>query len=127
MVGETIDGTNYIKSASIVASVNSSGSSVIISADHIDLDGYVKASDITANYISSKIADITSVSVQNLVCQAGGYIMSQYFYLGVPGNATDISGGTYMLNLSVEGNTYTLIRTNYRGQSTTLGSWTIPS
>lgn len=60
-----VEGTGsnaYIKPAAIVAAINDGGSSVIISADHINLDGYVRASDITADYITAKIANFSSLT-----------------------------------------------------------------
>ena len=58
----TAVGSNgQVTAASIVAAVNSSGSSVIISADHIDLQGVV-----TADSLATDIADIETLAVQDL-------------------------------------------------------------
>ena len=46
VVEETASG-NVVKAASIVAAINNAGSSVVISADHINLDGYVTASQLS--------------------------------------------------------------------------------
>ena len=47
MVVEETAGGNVVKAASIVAAINNAGSSVVISADHINLDGYVTASQLS--------------------------------------------------------------------------------
>lgn len=56
-------GTDTIKAASIVAAINQSGSSVVISADHINLDGYVTASELaTTNAKISNLITGTTVA-----------------------------------------------------------------
>jgi len=75
-----------IKPASIVQSINNGASSIIISANHINLDGYVKASDITADYIKGKIASISSVSMQSLVASNIQFSVGGGLY-GNPANA----------------------------------------
>lgn len=47
-----------IKAAEIVTSINNSGSTVIISADHIDLDGYVTAGQLSAT--NAAITNLTT-------------------------------------------------------------------
>lgn len=60
------DTTGKIKPASIVAAINDGESSVVISADHINLDGLVRTSDLTANYLITKIGMATQVNTQRL-------------------------------------------------------------
>ena len=60
------DTTGKIKPASIVAAINEGESSVVISADHINLDGLVRTSDLTANYLITKIGMATQVNTQRL-------------------------------------------------------------
>ena len=60
VVTETVGGA-VVNTASIVASINSSGSSVVISADHVDLQGYV-----TATSLATDIAGLGTVTVNTL-------------------------------------------------------------
>ena len=53
-----VDDSNNIKAASIVAAINDEGSSVIIEADHIDLRGYVTASQL--NTTNATISNLMS-------------------------------------------------------------------
>ena len=79
-------GTNYVNVASIVAGINSqSGSYVAIQADKIDLTGYVTTSDLTANYLSSIIADIAQLSTGNIYCDGVNVGNSQ---AGISANGT---------------------------------------
>ena len=60
-----VEGTGsnaHIKPASIVQSINNGASSIVISANHINLDGYVKATDITTDYLSAKLANFQSLT-----------------------------------------------------------------
>lgn len=70
-----VEGTGrnaHIKPASIVQSINEDESEIVISANKINLDGLVHASDLTTDYFAGKIADITAVSVKALNCGANG-------------------------------------------------------
>ena len=70
-----VEGTGnnaHIKPASIVAAINNGASSVIISADHINLDGYVQASDFEAMdllvyKIGATYADLTHLNAYDIV------------------------------------------------------------
>jgi len=66
---------NGIKPAAIVAAINDGSSSIIISATHIDLDGYVKATDITTTLVSTKLAAADNVNVKKLTLTNNGYIV----------------------------------------------------
>lgn len=57
-----VDSGNNIKAAQIVASINDGASSVIISADHINLAGYVKSSQLTTDWLNGKIAQIATLT-----------------------------------------------------------------
>lgn len=98
-----VEGTGanaHIKPASIVSAINDGASSVVISADHINLDGYVKATDLTTDYFSNKIADITNLLAQNVTVN----------WLGVKYNGTTYDAQYFVRALKLEqsGNTYTL-------------------
>jgi len=89
-----------IKPASIVTAINNGASSVIISASHINLDGYVKATDLTTDYFSNKISNITNLLAQNVTVN----------WLGVKYNGTTYDAQYFVRALKLEqsGNTYTL-------------------
>lgn len=93
-----------IKPAAIVTAINNGASSVIISANHINLDGYVKATDITANYIKGKIGDIDEVVMLN------AYVTGNMKVRNGAGNQQNVNASIWDLDLSLSGNTYTLKR-----------------
>ena len=115
-----------IKPAQIVAAINNGASSILISADHINLDGYVKATDITADYLKSKIAQITSLGVNTLVANSLQFATGGGMY----GNVANA-----IINLQVhrDGNNYQIwgarfngeiVRTENFSRATTLtGAW----
>lgn len=99
-----VEGTGnnaHIKPASIVAAINDGESSVVISATHIDLNGYVKASDLTTDWLSAKIAGITSLGVQNMAASGSISIKENNIYYGIKRSINE-------LQISLSGNTYTL-------------------
>jgi len=113
-----VDG-NGIKPASIVAAINDGESSIIISANHINLDGYVKATDLTANLFKSKISLIDTMSVGYVSVGAGKSITLN----GGSGTSTEISYASIInvvkdLRITQSGNTYTLQKKNYIGGET---------
>ena len=63
-----------IKPASIVTAINNGASSVVISASHINLDGYVQASQLTSNWLSGQIAALNLVTAKKLSLNSGGTI-----------------------------------------------------
>lgn len=91
-----------IKPAEIVASINNGASNIIISADHINLNGYVKATDITANLISSKISLISTITAQAI--EADSVKIRPVSGMGLVNVATAYNGSS----LTRSGNTYTL-------------------
>lgn len=98
-----------IKPASIVQSINNGASSIVISANHINLDGYVKATDITADYIKGKIASISSVSMQSLVASSIQFSVGGGMY-GNPANAI------MNLQLYQSGNSYQIWGSKFNGE-----------
>lgn len=111
-----------IKPAQIVAAINNGASSIVISASHIDLDGYVKASDITSDYIKTKMQAVTgNLTVGgNIYAGLNGSSYFQGTSLKLVGSSS--SQGASILTLSystmieaiksasVSGNTLTLTR-----------------
>jgi hypothetical protein len=86
LVVDETSGGNVIKAASIVAAINDAGSSVVISADHINLNGYVTASQLATqkaridNLLNgTTVADELRASSARLGNSSGGtvYIYGQ--------------------------------------------------
>ena len=102
LVVEKKNGQNVIKAASIVTAVNDSGSSVVISADHIDLDGYVTVSDMEALSLLIHEVTTTKLTTEHLVVNddikfAGSLKFSTgtgYYDLTDPLMAVQIDGPT---------------------------------
>ena len=109
-----------IKPASIVAAINEGASSVVISADHINLNGYVKATDITADFISAKIAAISRVNMQTM--HANYVYADTNLYL--PNGLSVYATGVRTVSLSgPTNNVYTLKQTTFNGTETTIGTF----
>lgn len=67
-----VDENDGIKAASIVAEINKSGSSVVISADHIQLEGSTFISKLTAAI--SKISLLKAIGISATNISASGYV-----------------------------------------------------
>lgn len=107
-------GTNAkISRASIVSAINNGGSSVTISADQIQLEGQVKLSQLTGDFIASKITTSNNITANNL---SANYIHAAriYAYKGTtPYGSSDYRDvRDYMFDFLLDGpgnnNTYTL-------------------
>jgi hypothetical protein len=115
-----VEGTGenaHIKPASIVAAINDGTSSIVISADHIDLDGLVRATDLTADFINGKIGQIANMNgiaatfSGNVVC-AG--LIANGVYVKAGGSNVDLSGGVSAVQIAgPTNNIYTLQYKNY--------------
>lgn len=95
VVGGT-DQNPTIKAASIVLAINDDNTSQItISADKLELDAYVKATDIDADFIKSKVAQIAAVSMKSVVVtnsmQVGGPVYGSNFYIGTADSSKNVS------------------------------------
>jgi phage minor structural protein len=91
--------------------IGSSKSTTVIS-------GKCSLSDVTANYISGKIAelsvlDVAAISATGNITTSNGVVMAPYLYLGVAGNAKDMASAIQALNISLSGNTYTLQKKDF--------------
>jgi len=115
-ISMVVDG-NGIKPAAIVSAINDGGSSIIISADHINLDGYVKATDITANLIQSKISLMDALGVKNMSVGTGGTVR---IYSSSYGSYVDLGYSTIIplikdLKMTTSGNSCTLYKKSFIG------------
>ncbi len=116
-----------VTAASICLAINNGGSTATINANKIYLLGQTIANTITADYISSKIANIPLLSVQAI--SLGGGISSTSGDIrtgGTVGGANLYLGAQNMneaiVSASVSGNTLTL--TNVKGDSVTFSKAT---
>ena len=109
LVVEPTSSGDRIKAASIVASINDGASSVVISADHVNLNGYV-----TATNFSTVLANLYSAHIQRLYVDANIY--------GPNGNSL-YTLGLMGVSLSSSGNTYTLKQQTLNGTETTIGTF----
>lgn len=133
-----------VTAASITLAINEGRSGAWINADNVwignsksttVINGKLNASDVTADYIQSKIAQIADVAVQNLHSERGGVnvnsVSTTSFYQGsvscyVPHAITS-------LQIVSSGNTYTLQRkwfsesdwTNVGSFSRAVSSWSV--
>lgn len=115
LVVEQINGQNVIRAASIVAAVNDAGSSVIIEADHIDINGIVTALETMSIGVGSLHVEGQSEFLQDIyaedyihtdeyVSAANGFYGSG-FYIGTYGqNPTDVSAAYKSLQFVVDPN-----------------------
>lgn len=113
--------TGTIKAASIVAAINDAGSSVILSADHIQLDGNTTlAGKFSVSGGNMVLNSGLSVSGGNIAVTGSGGISAKYFSVGDSGGITFIgTTNAELTNANVtnlvtglqivqSGNTYTL-------------------
>lgn len=108
-----------VTAASIVAAVNSSGSSVVISADHIELDGDTVASvlygkQIEVNEINAETADFTSLDVEdNLAVNGDMSVIGDATFGDASFDSITLSGNAFtevVVDASVSGNVLTLTK-----------------
>lgn len=114
---------NYIKAGEITLAINNAGESEA----HIDANkvyigndksttviaGKCSLSDVTANYIQSKIADLSvlnvaAVSATGNIHTSNGYIAAPYYYIGSGNSLQNMASGIWALQITSSGNTYTL-------------------
>ena len=90
----------------VISSINQTAESITISASKVNLDGYVKATDITTNWLSTKIAAISNLSVNNITATSVKVLVGQN--LSDVATQTYVSGCPYDLRITSSGNTYKL-------------------
>ena len=99
----------------VISSINQTSEEITINAAKINLNGYVKATDITADLIKSKISLIDTLAVGYVSVGSGKSIT-----LNGSGGSTEISFASIInvvkdLRITSSGNTYTLQKKNYNG------------
>ena len=110
-----------INAASICLAINEGGSTATINASKIYLLGQTIANTISADYVQSKVGELTVLTVNSLGCRGGaaisgllnaaGNITTPYLVLdGVP-----VGYAVYDLRLQLSGNTYTLQKQTITG------------
>ena len=116
---------NSIKAAEICTSINASGETqAVINANKIYLLGETIANKITADYISSKIADIPVLNARSLsvtgTISCGGYVYGDNFVIG---SSTGGPNNQYVTNAITElqfttsGTTVTLQKKDFADSS----------
>lgn len=101
----------------VISSINQTAEQITINASKINLDGYVKATDITSDYINGKIAGIDSVGVKNLAASGSISIKEGNTYYAIQRSINN-------LQITQSGNTYTLQYKKWDDSSwTTVGSF----
>ena len=109
-----------VRKDGVITSINVSPEGVVIQAKRVDLGEYAKVSQLDANFIKSKIAQIGAVTMQN-VTVTGGLTCSGRITGNVVGGMTmELAGASFsnvLVSATVSGNTLTL--KNQKGQSTT--------
>lgn len=91
-----------IKPAQIVAAINNGESSIILSANHLQLDGLVHATDLTTDWLSSKIAGISRINANTI--SATEYLVSSGSGMG----SISLKNAFTSARITSSGNTYTL-------------------
>ena len=103
----------------VVSCINQTPEQITISAAKVNLDGYVKATDLTTNWLSAKIADISSLVGQTFSldnCYAGTFKFRSSSGSGY--SYTDFKDlFVTSLSLTQSGNTYTLKANNANAQA----------
>ena len=108
-----VDDGNHIKPQGIVTAINNGGSSVTITADHIDLDGHVTLSNMTGDFIASRITTSNDIKVNTLSANMI-HAARIYAYKGITpyGSSEYEDVRNYMFDFALDGpgsnNTYTL-------------------
>ena len=101
-----------IDAASIVLGINNqTGSYARIKAQTINLDGYVKATDLTTDYFKSKISSIGQVTMKNATVNGGLTCFGRVTGATISGTTMEIGGASFsnvIKSASVSGNTLTL-------------------
>lgn len=111
-----------IKPASIVQSINDGASSIVISADHINLDGYVKATDITASYLTTKLESASLVKSGGFqatgTMYAAGAISSESDFKAKIGSSfvSLLNAYTALQVVDAGNNTYKIQRKSFNNQ-----------
>lgn len=105
----------------VISSINQTAESITISASKVNLSGYVKATDLTADYLTTKIANF-----QSLTSEQGGIsvysVGTTNFSQG--GVSCYLPNAIWSLRINRSGNTYTLQRQRYNDDGwTDVGSF----
>ena len=109
------DSNGNVTAASIAVAINNSTgeSEAKVDAQHVYIgndksttviSGKCSLSDVTANYISGKIAELSVLSVAAIsatgnISTSNGVVMAPYFYLGTAGNTKNLAGAIQSLKV----------------------------
>ena len=102
-------GSNVVNAASIVAAINSAGSSVVVSADKIDLHGHVSVGDLTEGFVSQEgvsLAVAGTLSATAGVYSSGNLYGNFLICNGATIGGTSIGGSA---TVTIDGQSYTFV------------------
>ena len=109
VVGTYDSGGNFIKAGDICVAINESGDAeATINASKIYLLGQTIANTISADYISTKMAAIPTLNVNNVIAHSIRIPVGGSGALSPVATETYVSGSVYNLRFQRSGNTYTL-------------------
>ena len=97
-----------VEKGKVISSINQTAESITISASKVNLDGYVKATDLTAAKISSILVDSDTLST--------AYLFSRKIectYFEQDGYECSVPDAINAIRLTQSGNTYTLQRKHF--------------
>jgi len=116
----------YIKPAAIIAAINNGESSILISADHINLDGYVTATDLNAvqaniDNLTAGITIATALKATTMRANSSLAVGSNNSQITLDGSDRKIYADKIYLNTDVEiGNNATITTTKAQNLVTDL-------
>ena len=97
-----------VEKGKVISSINQSAEEITISASKINLDGYVKATDLTAARISSILVDSDTLSTAYLFSRK-----MECTYFEQDGYECSVPDAINAIRLTQSGNTYTLQRKHF--------------
>ena len=102
--------------------ITAQSAEIALKANRIELDGYVKATDITSDYLYAKITALGNVSVGSLTSARGGISVNSVSTTSLTQGGVSIylPSGIKSINLTKSGDNYTLSSTTYAGSTS---SW----
>ena len=100
-----------VSKSGVISSINQTSESITISAAKINLSGYVKATDITADYLKSKISNIDILNTKRIHVQNDIQAGSIYYTSAL----IPIHQGVWDVRIKQSGNNYTLQKYQYNG------------
>jgi hypothetical protein len=114
LVVEEVSGSNVINTASIVAAINASGSSVTISADKINLQGHVSITDLSEYsngtlHAGNIFVDTALQVYRDADFSLADFHLGRFISLGGGNYAFDYDYNLAFQDITINGTTYTFL------------------